>query len=119
MADGTPPDRAPGGLLTLYEAAEQLGVHYMTVYRYVRTGRLPGHKVGAEWRSDPDDLATFVRLAATSPPPASDLDPTRGSTSASTGGATAGSSPADRADCTIVHEPRSSPATRRSTSRRL
>ena len=92
MADGTPPDRAPGGLLTLYEAAEQLGVHYMTVYRYVRTGRLPGHKVGAEWRIDPDDLATFVRLAATSPPPASDLDPTRGSTSASTGGATAGSS---------------------------
>jgi excisionase family DNA binding protein len=36
--------------LTLPEVAEQLGVHYMTVYRYVRTGRLPAAKDGAEYR---------------------------------------------------------------------
>jgi excisionase family DNA binding protein len=48
-------------VLTLAEVAEALGVHYMTAYRYVRTGRLPGTKVGAEWRVRADDLA---RLAA-------------------------------------------------------
>jgi excisionase family DNA binding protein len=44
-------------LLTLHEAAERLGVHYMTVYRYVRLGMLPAHKVGGSWRIDPADLA--------------------------------------------------------------
>lgn len=42
--------------ITLQQAADQLGVHYMTAYRYVRTGRLPAVKQGAEWRVDPDDL---------------------------------------------------------------
>ena len=37
--------------LTLPEAAEELGVHYMTVYRYVRTGRLPAKRVEA-WQID-------------------------------------------------------------------
>jgi len=55
-SDVSPPEPADG-LITLYEAAERLGVHYMTVYRYVRTGRLPGRKVGVEWRVDPRDLA--------------------------------------------------------------
>ncbi len=40
----------------LHAAAERLGVHYMTVYRYVRTGRLPATRDGAEWRVDPDDV---------------------------------------------------------------
>lgn len=47
-------------MLTLHEAADRLGVHYMTVYRYVRTGRLDGVKDGAEWRvrtADVDALA--------------------------------------------------------------
>jgi excisionase family DNA binding protein len=43
-------------LLTLHEAAERLGVHYMTVYRHVRLGMLPAHKVGGTWRIDPADL---------------------------------------------------------------
>src|SRR5271165_7170218 len=33
--------------VTLREAAERLGVHYMTAYRYVRTGRLPAEREGA------------------------------------------------------------------------
>jgi excisionase family DNA binding protein len=45
------------GLLTLSEAADRLGVHYMTVYRRVRLGMLPAHKVGGSWRIDPADLA--------------------------------------------------------------
>jgi excisionase family DNA binding protein len=36
--------------MTLQEAADQLGVHYMTVYRYVRLGRLPARKVGGQWQ---------------------------------------------------------------------
>ena len=43
-------------LLTLREAADELGVHYMTAYRYVRTGRLPAARAGAEWRVDRADL---------------------------------------------------------------
>ncbi len=36
--------------LSLQEAADRLGVHYMTAYRYVRTGQLPATLVGARWR---------------------------------------------------------------------
>lgn len=45
------------GLLTLHEAADRLGVHYMTVYRRVRLGMLPARRVGGSWRIDPADLA--------------------------------------------------------------
>ncbi|MFZ0249347.1 MAG: B12-binding domain-containing protein [Acidimicrobiales bacterium] len=44
------------GLLGLQEAADRLGVHYMTAYRYVRTGRLPATRIGAQWWVDPADL---------------------------------------------------------------
>ena len=43
--------------LTLQQAADKLQVHYMTVYRYVRTGKLPATRVGSVWQVDPDDLA--------------------------------------------------------------
>ena len=35
--------------LTLQEAADLLGVHYMTAYRYVRTGRLDAERRGNQW----------------------------------------------------------------------
>ena len=44
-------------LISLQEAASRLGVHYMTAYRYVRTGRLPARRDGAQWFVDPRDLA--------------------------------------------------------------
>lgn len=50
--------------LTLPEAAEVLGVHYMTVYRYVRTGRLPATKDGAEYRVSRADLDAFSATPA-------------------------------------------------------
>lgn len=49
----------------LRDAAEQLGVHYMTAYRYVRTGRLPAHRDGAQWTVDLDDLDAFVQRSGT------------------------------------------------------
>jgi excisionase family DNA binding protein len=42
--------------ISLQEAASRLGVHYMTAYRYVRTGRLPARRDGAQWFVDPRDL---------------------------------------------------------------
>jgi MerR family transcriptional regulator, light-induced transcriptional regulator len=42
--------------ITLAEAADLLGVHYMTAYRYVRTGRLPARKVGQEWQVEVVDV---------------------------------------------------------------
>ena len=42
--------------LTLQEAADQLGLHYMTVYRYVRTGKLPGTQDGIVWRVRTGDV---------------------------------------------------------------
>jgi excisionase family DNA binding protein len=50
----TPSDTS--GLLSLHEAADRLGVHYMTVYRRVRLGILPARKVGGTWLVDPADL---------------------------------------------------------------
>ncbi|MFZ9630178.1 MAG: helix-turn-helix domain-containing protein [Ilumatobacteraceae bacterium] len=45
--------------LTLQEAADTLGVHYMTAYRYVRHGVLPASKVGGTWRVTVADLDAF------------------------------------------------------------
>src|ERR1700735_2030066 len=50
------PERPAPDLLELQEAADRLGVHYMTAYRYVRTGRLPATRIGSQWWVDPVDL---------------------------------------------------------------
>ena len=42
--------------VSLQEAASRLGVHYMTAYRYVRTGKLPARRDGTQWFVDPHDL---------------------------------------------------------------
>ncbi len=46
--------------ISLRAAAEQLGLHYMTVYRYVRTGRLAAKKVGGQWVVDPADVEAIA-----------------------------------------------------------
>lgn len=51
--------------LSLQAAADKLGVHYMTVYRYVRLGLLPAEKVGGSWQVDPDHLHAFVTRSQT------------------------------------------------------
>jgi excisionase family DNA binding protein len=50
-------------VLTLHEAAELLGVHYMTAYRYVRLGVLPATKVGSTWQVAPADVQAFKSVA--------------------------------------------------------
>jgi len=51
-------------VLTLNEAAELLGVHYMTAYRYVRLGLLPAVKVGGTWQVTQADLEVYRAQAA-------------------------------------------------------
>lgn len=46
--------------LNLKQVARRLGVHYMTAYRYVRSGRLPAHQVGTAWLVTATDLAAFA-----------------------------------------------------------
>ena len=45
--------------LTLHEVAEMLGVHYMTVYRYVHEGHLPATKTGHGWVVQASDVRDF------------------------------------------------------------
>jgi excisionase family DNA binding protein len=59
----------PDTALTLQEAAEHLGVHYMTAYRYVRLGVLPAHKVGGAWQVAAADLASFREGSELAPAP--------------------------------------------------
>ena len=53
-----------GNDVTLHEAAERLGVHYMTAYRYVRQGQLNATRTSAGWRVALDDLKQFSRPSA-------------------------------------------------------
>jgi excisionase family DNA binding protein len=54
--------------MTLQEAAERLGVHYMTAYRYVRTGKLPAEKAGVHWMVDAADVDRLLKAPATRRP---------------------------------------------------
>jgi excisionase family DNA binding protein len=53
--------------ITLTDAAEQLGVHYMTAYRYVRTGRLEAMRRGGHWEVDPASLRALLDSSASTP----------------------------------------------------
>ncbi len=46
---------------TLTDVAERLGVHYMTAYRYVRTGRLAARQRGSQWLVEDEELRRFEK----------------------------------------------------------
>lgn len=56
--------------ISLSNAAERLGVHYMTAYRYVRTGKLPAEQRQGHWYIGEAALAEFQadRAAAVARP---------------------------------------------------
>jgi len=56
--------------VTLQEAADRLGVHYQTAYRWVRRGELPAVKIAGTYVLDDGDLAAFAaaRVAPEAPP---------------------------------------------------
>lgn len=47
-------------LLTLQEAADELKVHYMTAYRWVRRGELPAFKAGGRLRVRRTELQSYI-----------------------------------------------------------
>ena len=47
-------------IMTTKEVAKYLGVHEMTVYRWLKKGVLPGFKIGGRWRSKKDLLDAFL-----------------------------------------------------------
>lgn len=49
----------PSESVTLQQAAEELGVHYMTAYRYVRHGQLTATKRDGIWQVERTDLDAF------------------------------------------------------------
>lgn len=59
---GTVPSVGTGEIsdLNLKQVAAELGVHYMTAYRYVRTGRLTARREGTGWIISRSNLNEFV-----------------------------------------------------------
>ena len=47
-------------IMTTKEVAKYLGVHEMTVYRWLKKGILPGFKIGGRWRSKKDLLDAYL-----------------------------------------------------------
>jgi excisionase family DNA binding protein len=47
-------------LLTVREVSERLAVHRLTVAAWTRAGRLPGIRVGRQWRYRPADIEDFL-----------------------------------------------------------
>ena len=47
--------------LTMKEAAEYLKMGRSTIYKLLREGNLPAHKVGREWRFDAAELDEWVK----------------------------------------------------------
>lgn len=47
-------------IMTTKEIAKYLGVHEMTVYRWLKKGVLPGFKIGGRWRSKKDILDNYL-----------------------------------------------------------
>ena len=58
MKEPNRPERTQ--IMTTKEIAKYLGVHEMTVYRWLKKGVLPGFKIGGRWRSKKDLLDAYL-----------------------------------------------------------
>ena len=47
-------------IMTPKEAAKYLGLHLITIYRLIKKGKLPGFKVGGQWRFKKDILDAWI-----------------------------------------------------------
>jgi len=52
-------------IMTPHEAAEYLKLNVRTIYRLVKNGSLPGHKVGRRWRFKKDVLEKWLSMRET------------------------------------------------------
>ena len=51
---------------TAEELAKELRVNIMTIYRYIKAGRLKAHKIGKEFRIDKESFDSFLKNTQTS-----------------------------------------------------
>jgi len=47
------------------ELAETLQVNIMTIYRYIKAGRLKAHKIGRDFRIEKSEFESFLKKAST------------------------------------------------------
>jgi excisionase family DNA binding protein len=55
-------------IFTIKELSEHLRVHPTTIYRLLRQGRLPGFRVGSNWRFNRATIEEWEKLQALEPP---------------------------------------------------
>ncbi len=53
------------GFLTAQEASEILKVNIMTIYRYIKAGKLVAYKIGKDFRIKEKDFNKFIERAKT------------------------------------------------------
>jgi excisionase family DNA binding protein len=56
-------------IFTIKELSEHLRVHPTTIYRLLRQGRLPGFRVGSNWRFNRSAIEQWEAAQAAGPPP--------------------------------------------------
>lgn len=47
------------------DLAELLDVNIMTIYRYIKSGRLTAYKIGKEFRIDKEEFESFLKRVRT------------------------------------------------------
>lgn len=52
--------RTPGDLMTPAQVAEYLQLHKLTIYKYIREGRLPAARIGRSWRILKSDVERLI-----------------------------------------------------------
>lgn len=74
--------RPEAKIFTIVELCDYLGVHRSTVYRLLKNGRLPGFKIGSDWRFNREEIDRWrfeqrwvVEEAAVNGAPTSDAMP--------------------------------------------
>jgi len=48
-------------VLTVKDIADYLKMHPMTIYKYVKEGRIPAFKIGASWRIRRDSIQKWMK----------------------------------------------------------
>jgi excisionase family DNA binding protein len=67
--------RKSGDLLSMEQAIEMLGTTRPTFYRWLRSGRIKGMKVGRQWRFTREDIERFLKGEAPRIDLPADIDP--------------------------------------------
>ena len=50
-----------GQILTVKELAKYIKLTTVTIYKYVKVGAIPAHKIGGVWRSDKDQIDELMK----------------------------------------------------------